>query len=66
MSAHEADEIVADVRRRDSERLKLQLKDGILAGMDHLHTTPVPEPLVQPRHQGQAISSETEEILGNE
>lgn len=66
VAEEEAKEIVADVRRRDSDRLKLQLQDGIMAGMDHLHTAPVPEPLVQPRHQGQAISSETKEVLGNE
>jgi CPA2 family monovalent cation:H+ antiporter-2 len=59
----EAKEIVADVRRRDADRLKMQLTDGGLAGRENLHSAPVPEPLVQPRHQGQAISSETEEIL---
>lgn len=63
MSREEADHIVADVRRRDGERLKMQLKDGWLAGRETLHSAPVPEPLVQPRHQGQAISTETEEIL---
>ncbi|NRB32344.1 MAG: cation:proton antiporter [Rhizobiaceae bacterium] len=63
MSRTEAEDIVADVRHRDSERLKMQLQDGWLAGRETLHSAPVPEPLVQPRHQGQAISSETEEIL---
>lgn len=63
MSREEADEIVRDVRHRDSERLKIQMKDGLLAGVENLHATPVPEPLIQPRHEGQAISSETQDIL---
>lgn len=63
MTHEEAEHIVEDVRRRDGERLKMQLKDGWLAGRETLHSAPVPEPLVQPRHQGEAISSETKEIL---
>ena len=63
MSRDEADEIVRDVRLRDGERLKIQMKDGLLAGVENLHAEPVPEPLIQPRHQGQAISTETEDIL---
>ncbi len=65
LSREEAEEIVRDVRHRDRERLKLQLKDGLLAGVETTHASPVPEPLIQPRHQGEAISTETEEILKN-
>ena len=47
----DAELIVDDVRQRDTERMKLQFKDGMLAGMENLHTKPVPEPLFQPRHR---------------
>ena len=44
-SERDAQRIVADVRRRDKERLHEQLVDGITAGRQHLHFEPVPEPL---------------------
>ena len=63
LSREEANEIVRDVRQRDRDRLKMQMKDGLLAGRETLHTAPVPEPLIQPRHQGLAIGGETREVL---
>ncbi len=45
----DAQMIVDDVRLRDSERLKMQFKDGMLAGRENLHSKPVPEPLIKPR-----------------
>ena len=50
-SSEDAQMIVDDVRHRDKERMKLQFRDGLLAGMENLHTKPVPEPLIQPRHK---------------
>ena len=45
-----AEEIVADVRRRDIKRLQLQEAEGIYAGNDLVTTHAVtPEPLVAPR-----------------
>ncbi|MBX3706643.1 MAG: monovalent cation:proton antiporter-2 (CPA2) family protein [Pseudomonadales bacterium] len=48
----EADELIADLRRRDAERLSLQVVEGIYAGSDLLHgnahARPVPEPLTTP------------------
>ncbi len=44
-SEDDAARIVADVRRRDKDRLNEQLKDGLTAGRQHLHFEPVPEPL---------------------
>ncbi len=44
-SEEDAARIVADVRRRDKDRLNEQLKDGLTAGRQHLHFEPVPEPL---------------------
>ena len=64
-SREDSEEIVEDVRRRDKERLLLQLKDGLSAGRDKLHSSPVPEPLVQPRKDGVAISEETRDILND-
>jgi CPA2 family monovalent cation:H+ antiporter-2 len=53
----DAELIVDDVRQRDTERMKLQFKDGMLAGMENLHTKPVPEPLFQPRHRADGTPS---------
>ena len=66
LSRDEAKEIVKDVRQRDMDRLKIQLTDGLLAGRETLHAAPVPEPLVQPRHEGKAIDSTTDEALSGQ
>ena len=55
--------IVDNVRARDKERMTLQLKDGILAGREILHSKPVPEPLTQPRKKGVALDEQTREVL---
>ena len=62
-SPEDANEVVKDVRRRDRERLQIQLKSGLAAGRETLHSAPVPEPLVQPRQDSIAMSKETQEIL---
>nr|WP_208408413.1 monovalent cation:proton antiporter-2 (CPA2) family protein [Variibacter gotjawalensis] len=52
VTEEEADDIVADVRRRDEERLELQVVSGIEAGRSLIRgnmPTPVPEPFVKPR-----------------
>lgn len=54
-SEETAYEIAEDVRRRDEERLAIQISEGIYAGMDKMHTAPVPEPLVKPQHEGQIV-----------
>jgi len=55
-------EIEADIRRRDAERLALQLAEGELAGLNLIHTRPVqPEPLTQPQRAGRALNPEAEE-----
>jgi glutathione-regulated potassium-efflux system protein KefB len=50
----EAQAITDDIRRRDRERLSMQVTGGLLAGKDLMHGTadasgPVPEPLTPPR-----------------
>jgi glutathione-regulated potassium-efflux system protein KefB len=52
MSSDDADEAVADVRRRDKERLELQLVSGLTAGRSLWRNnlpTPMPEPFTPPR-----------------
>jgi CPA2 family monovalent cation:H+ antiporter-2 len=48
-----AERIIDDVRRRDKDRLNEQLKNGIAAGLEHLHFAPVPEPLEEVNEHGQ-------------
>ena len=50
--------IVADVRSRDSKRLKLQESEGIMAGADMMTTRAIkPEPLVEPHAALQAVEN---------
>lgn len=41
----EVSDTLEDIRRRDSERLDLQMQGDFMAGRDHFLTAPVPEPL---------------------
>ncbi|MBX3567283.1 MAG: monovalent cation:proton antiporter-2 (CPA2) family protein [Rhizobiaceae bacterium] len=59
-------EIVEDVRRRDAERLELQMTGGLQSGgslMKGNIPTPMPAPLTTPKRPGQAINPETADIL---
>jgi glutathione-regulated potassium-efflux system protein KefB len=61
---HEADEIMEEVRRRDAERLELQVAGGIYAGNDLLKgNQPVPTPLSRPRQEGRAGNEEAAEAI---
>jgi glutathione-regulated potassium-efflux system protein KefB len=52
----EAAEITADVRRRDDERLDLQVAGGIYAGQDlMIGNAPRPGPLTRPRAPGRVV-----------
>ncbi|MCO4315714.1 monovalent cation:proton antiporter-2 (CPA2) family protein [Phyllobacterium sp. 21LDTY02-6] len=60
----EAAEVIADIRRRDDERLDLQLAGGIYAGGDLMKgNAPVPGPLIKPKQTGRALSEETASVL---
>jgi voltage-gated potassium channel Kch len=62
LSPDEAAGIVADVRKRDLQRLEAQATDGILARPDLLRGTGItllPEPLVKPQKAGTALNEET-------
>lgn len=59
VAAPEARVITEDIRRRDRERLSMQVTGGIFAGKDLMHGTgPVPEPLTQPRAAPRAAAAE--------
>jgi glutathione-regulated potassium-efflux system protein KefB len=64
---HETAEAIAEVRRRDAERLAIQISDGIYAGNTLLQgNAPVPTPLAVPKQAGKALNKETEDALARE
>jgi glutathione-regulated potassium-efflux system protein KefB len=65
----QAQETIEDVRRRDEQRLALQMVEGIQAGRSLMRgniRTTRPEPYVKPRREGQALNEEAAEALGDE
>jgi len=57
----EADETIEDVRRRDDERLTLQLAGGLTAGRSLMRgnaVTPQPAPYVKPRREGKLLNED--------
>ena len=65
-SADEARETIEDVRRRDEERLSIQLVEGIMGGRSLMRgniATTRPEPYVKPRREGTALNEEAAEAL---
>ena len=66
LSPDEAADIVADVRKRDLQRLEAQAVDGILARPDLLRGSTLgltPEPLVKPAKAGIALNDETRAVV---
>jgi glutathione-regulated potassium-efflux system protein KefB len=58
----EADEIVEDVRRRDEERMELQIAGDIYSGMHLMRgNAPKPAPLTAPRRLGKLIGADAVE-----
>ena len=64
----EAAETAAEVRRRDLERLQLQVLEGsVAAGGDLVfRQAPVPTPLTPPKRETQALTEETAELASDE
>lgn len=63
----EVAEVIEDVRRRDAQRLELQITGDILAGRGLMKGNipePTPTPLTTPRRPGQAMNEETAGMLG--
>lgn len=49
-----------DVRHRDEERLAIQAVEGLLGGLEKLHTRPVsPEPLIKPKRKSERLDTPT-------
>ncbi|GAA0648887.1 monovalent cation:proton antiporter-2 (CPA2) family protein [Brevundimonas lenta] len=68
-TAEEARDTIDDVRRRDEERLSIQLVEGITAGRSLMRgniRTTRPEPYIKPRHEGRALNEETADVLEDE
>ena len=62
----EADELVLDVRRRDEQRLEMQIAGGLRAGLSLMRgniATTQPAPLVVPRKKAQALNEEAAETI---
>jgi monovalent cation:proton antiporter-2 (CPA2) family protein len=63
----QATEVEEDIRRRDAERLALQLAEGEMAGNNLIHSRVVnPEPLVKPKHVARALNQEAEDATKSE
>jgi len=65
----QAEETIEDVRRRDEERLSIQMVEGIQGGRSLMRgniRTTKPEPYVKPRREGQALNEEAAEALEEE
>jgi glutathione-regulated potassium-efflux system protein KefB len=68
-SHEQAAETIADVRRRDEERLSLQMVEGIMAGRSLMRgniRTTRPEPWIKPRREGRPLNDEAAEALEDE
>ena len=61
----EIQEIIESVRRLDQDRLMVQYREGMYAGLDILHTQldVEPEPLVKPQHPATALDERSSEVL---
>lgn len=65
----EADELIQDVRRRDEQRLEMQIAGGLRAGMTLMRgniATTQPAPLVVPRKEGAALNPEAAEVIAED
>lgn len=65
----QAQETIEDVRRRDEERLSIQMVEGIQGGRSLMRgniRTTRPEPYIKPRREGQALNEEAAEALEEE
>jgi len=66
-AAGEVAETMVDVRRRDQERLEMQIVGGISAGRTLLRgnaVTPEPAPLTRPQHGAVALNAEAAAAIG--
>ncbi|MBB5744445.1 monovalent cation:proton antiporter-2 (CPA2) family protein [Brevundimonas variabilis] len=65
-NAADARETIEDVRRRDEERLTLQVSGGLQAGRNLMRgnmVTPQPAPYVKPRRESRPLNEEAADVL---
>ncbi len=65
-NAEDARETIEDVRRRDEERLTLQVSGGLQAGRNLMRgnmVTPQPAPYVKPRRESRPLNEEAADVL---
>ncbi|MGQ2981479.1 MAG: monovalent cation:proton antiporter-2 (CPA2) family protein, partial [Polaromonas sp.] len=63
----EVAEIAADIRRRDAERLQLQLAGDIQSGINLMHGGRwTPAPLTRPKKAGTALNEEAADVIDEE
>ena len=63
----EADEAILETRRRDEQRLEMQIAGGLRAGLSLMRgniATTQPAPLVVPRKEARALNEEAAEAIG--
>ncbi len=63
----EADELALEVRKRDEQRLEMQIAGGLRAGLSLMRgniATTQPAPLVKPREKGKALNEEAADAIG--
>jgi glutathione-regulated potassium-efflux system protein KefB len=66
VAEEEADEIMLDVRRRDEQRLELQLASGLRAGLTLMRgntATTQPAPLIVPRRESKGLNKEAADAI---
>ncbi|HEY8493856.1 MAG TPA: monovalent cation:proton antiporter-2 (CPA2) family protein [Myxococcota bacterium] len=67
VAPEEAAATCAEVRRRDAERVRLELAGGLAAGRGLLlGNVPRPTPLTPPRHSARPLSAETAAVTGGD
>jgi len=72
ISREDAETIAWEIRRRDAERLELEIAGGDLrSGIPALygnakHTKPTPTPFTKPKREAKALNEEAAEIIGEE
>jgi glutathione-regulated potassium-efflux system protein KefB len=68
-NAEDVAETIEDVRRRDAERLTLQVAGGLTAGRGLMRgnaVTPTPEPYVKPKREARALNEDAAEMMGQD
>jgi glutathione-regulated potassium-efflux system protein KefB len=68
-NAEDVAETIEDVRRRDAERLTLQVTGGLTAGRGLMRgnaVTPTPEPYVKPKREARALNEDAAEMMGQD